>query len=79
MKNTGTSALNGWTVKWTYSGGQGFEGQPWNGVLSAQAPNVAVKNATHNAQLAPNASTTFGFNATGSVPSPAPSLTCTSP
>ncbi|PRX61217.1 chitin-binding protein [Nonomuraea fuscirosea] len=79
VKNTGTSALNGWTVKWTYSGGQGFEGQPWNGVLSAQAPNVAVKNATHNAQLAPNASTTFGFNATGSVPSPAPSLTCTSP
>ncbi|MEU7829345.1 MULTISPECIES: lytic polysaccharide monooxygenase [unclassified Nonomuraea] len=79
VKNNGTTALNGWTVKWTFSGGQGLDGSPWNGVLSAQPPNVSVKNATYNGQLAPNATTSFGFNATGTAPSPAPTLTCTSP
>jgi chitin-binding protein len=79
VKNTSATGINGWTVKWTYSGGQGFEGAPWNGVLSAQPPNVAVKNASYNGQVAPNGTTTFGFNATGSIPSPAPALTCTSP
>ncbi|MEW9549906.1 lytic polysaccharide monooxygenase [Nonomuraea sp. NPDC050783] len=79
VKNTGTSSLNGWTVSWTYSGGQGFDGSPWNGVLSGQPPNVKVKNQSYNGQLSAGASTTFGFNATGSVPNPAPTLTCTSP
>jgi chitin-binding protein len=79
VRNTGSSPLSGWTVKWAYSGGQGFDGSPWNGTLTGQPPNVAVKNASWNGQLAPNATTTFGFNATGSIPNPAPTLTCTSP
>jgi predicted carbohydrate-binding protein with CBM5 and CBM33 domain len=79
VRNTSTSALNGWTVKWNYTGGQGFDGSPWNAVLTGQAPSVVVKNASYNGQIAPNGSTTFGFNATGSVPSPVPTLTCTSP
>ncbi|MDA0638918.1 lytic polysaccharide monooxygenase [Nonomuraea sp. MCN248] len=79
VRNTGTTALNGWTVSWTYTGGQGFSGSPWNATLTGQPPNVVAKNASYNGQLAPNASTTFGFNATGSVPSPVPTLTCTSP
>ncbi|HEX4812790.1 MAG TPA: lytic polysaccharide monooxygenase [Nonomuraea sp.] len=79
VRNTGTSQLNGWTVTWTYSGGQGFEGAPWNGVLKSQPPNVSVSNATYNGQLAPNGTAAFGFNATGSIPAPAPTLTCTSP
>ncbi|MFI6787492.1 lytic polysaccharide monooxygenase [Nonomuraea sp. NPDC050383] len=79
VRNPGSTPLNGWTVRWAYSGGQGFDGSPWNGVLSSQPPNVTVKNAPHNAQLAANASTTFGFNATGTAPDPAPALTCTSP
>ncbi|HUR05796.1 MAG TPA: lytic polysaccharide monooxygenase [Nonomuraea sp.] len=79
VKNTATSTINGWTVKWTYTGGQAFDGSPWNGVLTGQPPNVAVTNASYNGQLAANASTSFGFNATGTVPSTAPTLTCTSP
>ncbi|WP_336207412.1 lytic polysaccharide monooxygenase [Nonomuraea sp. LPB2021202275-12-8] len=79
VRNTGTAAINGWTVRWTYSGGQGFEGAPWNAQLTGQPPSVVVKNASYNGQLAANASTTFGFNATGTAPSPVPTLTCTSP
>lgn len=78
VTNTGDATINGWTVSWTYSGGQGFSGEPWNATLTGQPPNVVAKNASYNGQLAPNASTTFGFNATGSVPSPVPTLTCTS-
>lgn len=77
--SSATANLNGWTVGWTYTGGQGFEGAPWNGVLVSQPPNVAVRNASWNGLLAPSATTTFGFNATGTAPNPAPSLTCASP
>lgn len=79
VTNPGTAPVNGWTVRWTYTGGQGFEGAPWNGVLASQPPDVAVKNASYNGTLAPNATTSFGFNATGTAPSPPPTLSCTSP
>ncbi|HTJ32237.1 MAG TPA: lytic polysaccharide monooxygenase [Dactylosporangium sp.] len=79
VKNSGTSTLNGWTVKWTFTGGQGFEGAPWNGTVTSQPPNVAVKNVDWNKVLGPNATTSFGFNATGTEPATAPTLTCTSP
>jgi len=80
VRNTSTTAtLNGWTVRWSYTGGQGFEGAPWNGTLVGQPPNVAVSNVDWNRMIAPNASTSFGFNATGTAPSPAPTLTCSSP
>jgi chitin-binding protein len=79
VRNNGTATLNGWTVRWTYQGGQGFEGSPWNGVVVGQPPNVAVRNADWNRVLGPNASTSFGFNATGTAPATAPALTCSSP
>ncbi|GGM28893.1 lytic polysaccharide monooxygenase [Dactylosporangium sucinum] len=79
VKNNGTGTLNGWTVRWTYQNGQGFEGSPWNGTVVSQPPNVAVKNVDWNRVLGPGASTSFGFNATGTAPATAPALTCTSP
>jgi chitin-binding protein len=79
VRNSGTGTLNGWTVRWTYTGGQGFEGAPWNGSVVGQPPNVAVQNVSYNRTLAPNATTSFGFNATGTAPNPAPTLTCSSP
>jgi len=79
VKNNGSSALNGWTVRWAYTGGQGFEGSPWNGTLAAQPPNPAVSNVDWNRVLGAGASTSFGFNATGTAPATAPALTCSSP
>ena len=55
-------------MRWAYTGGQGFEGAPWNGTLTGQPPNVAVKNVDWNKVLGPGASTSFGFNATGTAP-----------
>ena len=79
VKNNGSSALNGWTVSWSFTGGQGFEGAPWNGTVSSPPPNPVVKNVDWNKVLGPGASTTFGFNGTGTAPATAPTLTCTSP
>jgi chitin-binding protein len=79
VRNTGTGSLNGWTVRWSYTGGQGFEGQPWNGTLAQQPPNVVMRNVDWNRVLPAGGTTSFGFNGTGNAPSPAPTLTCTSP
>jgi chitin-binding protein len=79
VRNNGTAALNGWTVSWTFSGGQGFEGPPWNGVVAGQPPNVVVHNADWNRVLAGAGTASFGFNGTGTAPNPPPTLTCSSP
>jgi chitin-binding protein len=40
---------------------------------------VAIRNTDWNRSLAPNATASFGFNATGTAPNPAPTLSCVSP
>nr|QIN90904.1 endoglucanase [uncultured bacterium] len=77
VANTGGSAISGWTVSWTFPGGQTIT-QLWNGTLSQSGANVTVKNASYNGALSPGATTSFGFLGTGdganAVPSP---VTCT--
>ena len=79
VRNPGSTTLNGWTVRWSFTGGQTFEQSPWNGVVVSNPPNVGVRNADWNRVLSPNATTTFGFNAAGTAPATAPALTCSSP
>jgi mannan endo-1,4-beta-mannosidase len=72
----GTSAISGWTVRWTLASGQTIT-QLWGGTLTTSGSSVTVRNMSWNGNLGPNATTTFGFNANGPVSAPA--LTCTSP
>ncbi|MBX6387159.1 MAG: cellulose binding domain-containing protein, partial [Microbispora sp.] len=72
----GNAPINGWTVRWTWPGGQTIT-QLWGGVASGSGSNVTVRNESWNGSLAANGSTTFGFLAGGSAATPA--LTCTSP
>jgi hypothetical protein len=76
VTNTGTSATTGWVVGWTFANGQTIS-QLWGGVRTQTGANVTVRNESWNGNLAPNASTTFGFLAswTGSNPVPA-AVTC---
>lgn len=74
--NAGTSAVNGWTVRWTLASGQSIT-QVWNGTLSTSGSGVAVSNVAYNASIPASGSTTFGFLANGS--SSNPTLSCTSP
>jgi pimeloyl-ACP methyl ester carboxylesterase len=72
----GSAPINGWTVRWTLSGGQTIS-QLWNGTLSTSGSAVTVRNTSYNGALAANTSTTFGLIATGSES--IPSLTVSTP
>jgi cellulose binding protein with CBM2 domain len=74
--SAGSAGVNGWTVKLTMPSGDSVT-QLWSGVLSGSAPNYTVKNETYNGVLAGNASTVFGFLASGTAATP--TLSCSSP
>ncbi|MEO3929387.1 cellulose binding domain-containing protein [Micromonosporaceae bacterium B7E4] len=73
VQNTGTSALTGWTVGWTFGNGQTIS-QIWGGTHTQSGSSVSVRNVSYTGNLAPNASTTFGFlgSWTGANAVPAP-------
>lgn len=72
----GSTAVNGWTVRWTLGSGQTIT-QLWSGTLTTNGSAVTVSNASYNGTVPASGSTVFGFLANG-TPS-TPSLTCTSP
>ena len=72
----GNSAINGWTVRWTWPGGQSVSNL-WNGTNSGSGSSMVVHNVAWNGSIPANGSTTFGFVANGSAATPA--ATCTSP
>jgi hypothetical protein len=69
VTNTGTRATSGWTVTWTFPGGQVIS-QLWNGTVSQSGAAVSVANASYNGALGTGGSTSFGFiaNGTSQVP-----------
>jgi len=63
ITNTGTSAINGWSLVFTLPDGQTIT-SGWNATYSPSSGQVTARDATHNAMIAPNASVTVGFQAT---------------
>jgi glucuronoarabinoxylan endo-1,4-beta-xylanase len=61
ITNTGSTAINGWTLKWTFANGQAIT-QLWNGTVTQSGSNVSVTNVSYNGTLAPGGTTNFGFN-----------------
>jgi mannan endo-1,4-beta-mannosidase len=64
VKNTGTQALNGWSVNWQYNDGSKVTGS-WNATLTGSNPYNA-KNLSWNANIQPGQTVEFGFQ--GSKP-----------
>ncbi len=77
IRNTGTQTLNGWTATWTLAPGAAIT-QVWNGRNNGSGTNASVRNETYNGTVAPGASTSFGFTASGSSAEPA-TVGCASP
>lgn len=71
ITNTGTTAINGWTLQFTFPGNQQIT-QGWNGVFTQAGANVTVTNASYNATLAGGASVSPGFNGSWSGSNPSP-------
>jgi endo-1,4-beta-xylanase len=59
--NTGSAALSGWTLKWTFPSGQTVT-SGWNGSFSQSGAAVTVTNLSYNGAIAPGGSTSIGFN-----------------
>lgn len=64
-------ALKGWTVTWTFPGGQTVT-QAWNGVATQSNATVLVSNADFNENLDAGAAVDIGFTASASGTNVAP-------
>ncbi|NES15443.1 MULTISPECIES: glycoside hydrolase family 9 protein [Micromonospora] len=74
VRNTGTAAVNGWNVRWAFTGDQKVDTY-WLAKISQSGATVTAKNESYNATIAPGASITFGLNGlTAGGPNPNPTL-----
>jgi chitinase len=65
INNNGSSAINGWTVAFDMPSGSSV-GTYWDALLTQSGSHYTFKNRDYNASIAPGASVTFGFVASGS-------------
>lgn len=61
ITNTGSTAINGWNLKFTFPNGQTIT-QLWNGSYTQSGGAVTITNAPYNGSLAPGATANPGFN-----------------
>ena len=71
VTDTGTAAISGWTLKFTFPGDQQIT-SAWSGTASQSGQNVTITNASYNASIAPGGSTSLGFQGTWNTSDAAP-------
>ncbi len=73
ITNTGTTAINGWSLKFSFPNGQTIT-QLWNGSYTQSGANVTITNLSYNATIAPGATLNSppGFNGSWSGSNQAP-------
>ncbi|MBL7254299.1 cellulase family glycosylhydrolase [Paractinoplanes lichenicola] len=71
VTNTGTTAVNGWSLVFTLAAGQSIVGG-WNANYAPASGTVTASNVSYNGTLAPGASTGIGYQAnhTGNAAAP---------
>lgn len=60
VKNTGTSTVNGWTLRWAFPGGQSVNGA-WAVTTTQSGPFVSAASMSWDAKITPGNSVIFGF------------------
>ena len=73
----GPTAIGGWTTSFALSGSS--VAYLWSGNRSGTDTAVTVTNTDWNGSLAAGSTTSYGFIGSGSAPSPAPAVSCTTP
>jgi lysophospholipase L1-like esterase len=72
ITNNGSSAINGWTVGWTFSGNQKITNM-WNAGFTQNGASVSATNQSYNATIPANGGkVSFGFNLSYSGSNPIP-------
>ncbi|WP_406067530.1 glycoside hydrolase family 9 protein [Micromonospora sp. NBC_01638] len=72
LTNTGTTALNGWSLAFTFPSTGQKVGQGWSANYTQTGTAVTATNLSYNGTLAPGASIGFGFNGTHTGANPKP-------
>jgi cellulase/cellobiase CelA1 len=62
LTNTGTSAINGWILQWTFQGDEQISNL-WNASFTQSGAQVTARAASFNGTVAPGTSVTIGFTA----------------
>ena len=63
ITNTGTAAINGWSLVFTLPAGQTITNE-WNATYNPTAGQVTARNLSHNGAIPAGGSTSIGFQAT---------------
>ncbi|HEV7961571.1 MAG TPA: cellulose-binding domain-containing protein [Actinoplanes sp.] len=71
VANTGTAAINGWSLAFSYPGDQRIT-SGWNAAVKQTGAAVTAANLSYNASIAPGASVTFGVTGGWRVSNAAP-------
>ncbi|MFF5310970.1 cellulase family glycosylhydrolase [Streptomyces massasporeus] len=71
LRNTGTSAINGWTLRWTFPDSQRITNL-WGGTATQSGSEVSVAAASYTATIPASGSVTLGFTASRSTANPSP-------
>jgi hypothetical protein len=64
ITNKTTTAINGWTLAFTFPGDQVISSNTWNAVTVQKGASVTSTNEPYNKMINPGASTSFGFQGT---------------
>lgn len=73
LQNTGTEAVNGWNLTWTWAGNQKLT-ESWESTYSQTGANAKLTNLSYDAAITPGATITgIGFNASYTGTNTAPS------
>ncbi|MFF6959386.1 glycoside hydrolase family 6 protein [Streptomyces sp. NPDC008317] len=65
LRNTGGSAVNGWSLKWTFPADQKIT-SAWNATTTQSGATVTATDLGYNGAVPAGGSTSFGFQGTGS-------------
>jgi cellulase/cellobiase CelA1 len=71
IASTGSSAINGWTLTFTFPGGQKITNF-WNAAVTQSGASVTATNMSWNATIAPGSSTLFGIYGTWTTSNASP-------
>jgi mannan endo-1,4-beta-mannosidase len=71
LRNTGTSAINGWTLRWTFPDSQRITNL-WGGTATQSGSEVSVAAASYTATIPAAGSVTLGFTASRATANPSP-------
>jgi endoglucanase len=70
VKNTGTTAINPWSVTWSWPSGVALS-NGWGATVTQSGTTVTAAGPNGSTSLAAGASATIGFTATGTASTPA--------